>query len=65
MYTREREKILLKVFMHFGGASALAKELGITRAAVSHWQKVPFRHMKQISEWTGISRRRLRPDLYE
>jgi len=65
MYTRDRNKILIKVFMHFGGASALARELEISRAAVSHWREVPFRHLKRISELTGISRRRLRPDLYE
>jgi DNA-binding transcriptional regulator YdaS (Cro superfamily) len=65
MYTRDRNKILIKVFMHFGGASALARELEISRAAVSHWREVPFRHLKRISELTGISRRKLRPDLYE
>jgi biotin operon repressor len=60
-----RNPILDKVFHHYGSASALARELGLGRAAVSAWRELPIKYLRQISRETGISRRNLRPDLYE
>jgi DNA-binding transcriptional regulator YdaS (Cro superfamily) len=60
-----RNPILNKVFQHYGSASALARELGLGRAAVSAWRELPMKHLRKISNETGISRRSLRPDLYE
>jgi pyruvate kinase len=42
----------------------IAAALGISRAAVSQWTRVPERHLAVVSKITHISRRRLRPDLY-
>lgn len=62
---KDRDPILLKVFRAFGSATMLAVTLGVSKQAVSRWDKLPLRHLKFISEQTGISRRKLRPDLYD
>lgn len=62
---KDRSKILNDVFRACGNASTLAEWLGVSKQAVSNWDKVPLRHLKFISEQTGISRRKLRPDLYD
>lgn len=47
------------------GLSALvARELGISRGAVSMWQDVPLDRLLEIERVTGISRVLLRPDMY-
>ncbi len=43
----------------------LAARLGITRGAVSQWEKVPAERVPDIEKHTGIPRYVLRPDLYE
>ena len=48
-----------------GDQYALAQRLGITQSAVSHWKEVPSRHIIAIEKATGVSRRLLRPDLYD
>jgi DNA-binding transcriptional regulator YdaS (Cro superfamily) len=65
MKKKTRAPVLEEVFRKIGNASQLAEILGVTRAAVSFWKVVPFRHLKTIHKLTGISRKRLRPDLYE
>jgi DNA-binding transcriptional regulator YdaS (Cro superfamily) len=62
---KKRTSSLLNVFAAFGSMSKLAKHLGVTRAAVSHWKVVPFKHLAEISKLTGIPRSELRPDLYD
>lgn len=47
-----------------GAKSQLARDLGLTRAAVCLWRQVPAKHVLEIERLTGISRSRLRPDLY-
>lgn len=47
-----------------GGVVALAQGLGISSAAVSQWQRVPASRVLRVEWLTGISRHRLRPDLY-
>lgn len=42
----------------------IADELGMTRAAVSAWTKVPAERVVVVSRLTGIARQKLRPDLY-
>jgi hypothetical protein len=43
----------------------IAKELGITRQAVSGWHAIPAEWVKKIAELTGIPPHQLRPDLYD
>jgi DNA-binding transcriptional regulator YdaS (Cro superfamily) len=49
-----------------GGASKLARQLGITRQAVEQWRGrvVPPEHVLVIEKITGVSRYDLRPDIY-
>lgn len=47
-----------------GGVAALARALGIAQPSVSGWTKVPAERVIAIEELTGVSRDRLRPDLY-
>jgi pyruvate kinase len=42
----------------------IAEALGVSRAAVSQWRRVPERHVAVVARITGISKRRLRPDLF-
>lgn len=63
--TKPRDQIMTKVFAFYGNATQLASYLGVSKQAVSQWKRIPFRYLKMISEQTGISRRKLRPDLYD
>lgn len=63
-HMKQRDPILLEVYAAFGSAANLSRFLGVSRAAVCHWQRVPFRHLRVIEEKTGIPRERMRPDIY-
>ena len=56
---------LIDAIAAVGSQSELARRLSISRAAVCHWRRVPFRHLRALAEMTGVPRERLRPDLYE
>jgi DNA-binding transcriptional regulator YdaS (Cro superfamily) len=49
-----------------GSGAALAKAVGVSSMAVSHWKVrgVPARQVLLIETVTGVSRHDLRPDLY-
>ena len=42
----------------------LAKELGITPGAISQWAQVPADRVLDVERITGVSRHRLRPDVF-
>lgn len=42
----------------------LARQLGISRAAIAQWKRVPARRVIEVERISGVSRHRLRPDLY-
>jgi hypothetical protein len=42
----------------------MARRLGISRAAVAQWRKVPAERLVEVERVTGISRAILRPDLF-
>jgi len=60
----DRDPSLLAVIRCYGTAKRLADSLGITNRAVSLWKMVPLKHVKAVSEWTGIHPFHIRPDLY-
>lgn len=43
----------------------LANQLKITRGAISQWKEIPLSRIVDVERITGVSRTRLRPDLYE
>ena len=47
-----------------GLSAKVAHGLGLTRAAVVKWDKVPAERVVEIERITGIPRERLRPDLF-
>jgi hypothetical protein len=62
---KKRNAVLWRVFEHFGSAAALARNLNLTRAAVSAWTHVPWTHVRTIERLTGIPKEELRPDVYQ
>lgn len=62
---KRKDRILSDVFVAVGTAAALGALLGVSRSAVSQWRQVPLRHLREISQITGIPRCKLRPDLYD
>jgi hypothetical protein len=40
---------------------AIARMLGITKQAITRWHAVPLKHVKKLSEATGIPKHLLRP----
>ena len=60
----DRDPSLLEVIRRFGTARRLADSLGITDRAVSSWKRIPVRHVRFITEKTGLHPYRIRPDLY-
>ena len=47
-----------------GSASELARQLGITPAAVLQWDRVPANRALAVERISGVSRHQLRPDIY-
>lgn len=46
------------------GATALAREIGISQPAVSQWKVCPAERVLAVESATGVSRHVLRPDIY-
>ena len=47
-----------------GGATELARRIGISQPSVSNWSRVPAEHVLSVEAATGVARAILRPDLY-
>jgi DNA-binding transcriptional regulator YdaS (Cro superfamily) len=62
--TMPKDKALREAISRAGGVSALARELGIDHAAISRWERAPPVRVLEIERITGVSRYRLRPDVY-
>ena len=63
--TRNRTTELLSVLHYYGGVNSMARTFGLSRQAISKWDRVPFKHLTRIAKETGTPRQILRPDLYE
>ena len=46
-----------------GLLALIAREIGVTRAAVVKWERVPAERLPEIERITGIPRHQLRPDI--
>lgn len=58
------EALIDRVAEKAGGFPALAEKLGISRAAVHQWKRIPAERVLDVESLTGIPRHELRPDLY-
>lgn len=47
-----------------GGVVALSLKLGLSRGAVSQWDRVPAERVLDVERITGVPRETIRPDLY-
>ena len=47
-----------------GGASAIARALGLTPQAVLQWEVVPAERVLDVERVSGVSRYELRPDVF-
>lgn len=60
-----RDAALRHAITAAGGIGTLARALGLSQPTVSLWKRVPPHHVIKVEALTGISRRILRPDLYD
>lgn len=58
------DSITEKAIEKAGGAAALARELGVTVQAICKWTAIPPRRVLDVERVTGISRHKLRPDIF-
>lgn len=47
-----------------GGVVALSRALGLSRAAVSQWKRIPIERVIDVERLTGVPRADLRPDVF-
>jgi hypothetical protein len=64
MKRADREPGLLAAIEAMGGASALARALGISAPAMVKWTRVPAERILEVERITLIPREQLRPDLF-
>ncbi|WP_428980140.1 YdaS family helix-turn-helix protein [Brucella anthropi] len=43
----------------------LARKIGVTRGAVSQWERVPAERIAEVAHITGLPMSTIRPDLFE
>lgn len=59
-----RDQGLNEAILSVGGVTELARRIGIAQPSVSTWDRVPAERVLSVEVATGVSRMRLRPDLY-
>jgi DNA-binding transcriptional regulator YdaS (Cro superfamily) len=61
---RERDAGIIAAIAAVGSLTEISRRLGISVQSISEWKRVPSVRVLQIEQATGVSRHRLRPDLY-
>lgn len=56
--------IVQKASEKAGGIVALARELGIRHTTLYSWTRVPDKHVLDIERVSGVSRHKIRPDIF-
>jgi len=60
----KRDESLEELLSRRGMVTKLAEGLGISTAAVSQWRRIPQDRIDDVERITGVTREKLRPDLY-
>ena len=60
-----RHMDVTEIIKEAGGASKLARHLGLHHTTVLGWCEVPPKHVPAISALLNIERHEIRPDLWE
>ncbi len=60
-----RDPGLARAIDKAGGVAELARKIGIAQPSVSNWNRVPAQRVIAVEAATGVSRRELRPDLFD
>lgn len=65
--TKDQRKALDEGIDNVGGFVKATEVFEVTAAAISNWRKrgLPNKRLKEFASKTGVSRERLRPDLYK
>jgi TorA maturation chaperone TorD len=63
--TKVRDEGLDEAIQAAGGVTELARRIGIAQPSVSNWDRVPADRVIAVEDATGVSRVRLRPDLFD
>jgi hypothetical protein len=63
-HMQRRDAILDKLLSQRGTARTIADKIGRSIQVVHQWRRVPAQHVIAVEEATGMSRTRLRPDIY-
>ena len=63
--TKRAEAALALAISRVGGVTILARQLKISKAAVSQWLVCPMARVIEVESICGVHRSDLRPDLYE
>ena len=58
------DQIILDVIKAVGSQRKLASRLGISHQSITQWRQIPSTRAIEIEKITGISRHRLRPDVF-
>lgn len=61
---RPRDAGLIKALSTVGSISELARRIGLSRQAVSNWEKIPAEMVPKVEKAIGVDRAELRPDLW-
>lgn len=59
-----KDRALVRALELAGGVNRLATQLGLSKGAVSKWERVPYNWVLAVERLTRVSRHRLRPDVY-
>ena len=64
IHRMERDAALERALRTRMAVTEIAEAIGVSRAAVSQWRRVPERHLTAVARITGMAKRELRPDLF-
>jgi hypothetical protein len=60
----QMDKALREAVFRAGGARSLARKLGVSHQTIVQWKRCPVLRVLEVEKLTGVSKERLRPDIY-